>query len=108
MFAPQWGAADAEIKVPSVESTELEGSPFKAPVGQYIALHATLTARDFFLANFYPSGPFTCILFFPNLSKILPVLAVTYIGSCVGPRNRIGHLTGCRFPCLVPAEYKKA
>ena len=27
---PQWGAADAEIKVPSVENTELKGSPFKA------------------------------------------------------------------------------
>ena len=48
---PQWGAADAEIKVPSDENT----------VGQYIAMHATLTARNFFLANFYPSGPFTCI-----------------------------------------------
>ncbi|WP_419611808.1 hypothetical protein, partial [Thiolapillus sp.] len=30
-------------------------------VSQYIAIHATLTARDFFLAYFYPSGPFTCI-----------------------------------------------
>ena len=30
VLAPQWGAADAEIKVPSVENTELEGSPFKA------------------------------------------------------------------------------
>ena len=30
-------------------------------VGQYIAIHATLTARNFFLAYFYPSGPFTCI-----------------------------------------------
>ena len=30
-------------------------------VGQYIAVHATLTARDFFLANFYPYSPFTCI-----------------------------------------------
>ena len=28
--APQWGAADAEIKVPSGESTELKRSPFKA------------------------------------------------------------------------------
>ena len=28
--APQWGAADAEIKVPSVENTELKGFPFKA------------------------------------------------------------------------------
>ena len=27
---PQWGAADAEIKVPSVQNTELKGSPFKA------------------------------------------------------------------------------
>ena len=29
--APQWGTADAEIKVPSVESIDLKGSPFKAP-----------------------------------------------------------------------------
>ena len=58
---PQWEAADAEIKVPSVENTELIGSPFKAwSVGQYIAMHATLTDRDFFLAYVYPSGPFTC------------------------------------------------
>ena len=27
--------------------------------GQYIATHATLTARDFFLVNYFPSGPFT-------------------------------------------------
>ena len=48
----QWGAADAEIKVPSVENTELKGSPLRKPgVGQYIAVHATLAARDFFLAN---------------------------------------------------------
>ena len=26
----QWGAADAEIKVPSDEHAELKGSPFKA------------------------------------------------------------------------------
>ena len=28
--SPQWGAADAEIKVPSGENTELKRSPFKA------------------------------------------------------------------------------
>ena len=28
--APQWGAADEEIKVPSGENTELKRSPFKA------------------------------------------------------------------------------
>ena len=27
---PQWGAVDAEIKVPSVENAELKGSPFQA------------------------------------------------------------------------------
>ena len=40
----------------------------KPGAGQYIAMHATLTARDFFLANFYPSGPFTCV-FFKTSSK---------------------------------------
>ena len=58
---PQWGAADAGIKVPSVENTELKVLPLKPGVGQYIAIHATLTARDFFLANFYPSSPFIYI-----------------------------------------------
>ena len=45
----QRGAADAEIKVPSGENTELKHSPLKPGVGQYIAIHATLTANDFFL-----------------------------------------------------------
>ena len=72
--------------------------PFKPGVGQYIAMHATLTARDFFLANFYPSGPFTCI--FSNTSpELFSVLAVANTGFCVGPQNKIGHPVGCRFPC---------
>ena len=29
-LTPQWGAADAEIKVPSDENTELKRSPFQA------------------------------------------------------------------------------
>ena len=57
----QWGGADTEMKVPSGENTELKRSPFKGWNSQYIAIHATLTARDFFLANFYPSSPFTRI-----------------------------------------------
>ena len=70
----------------------------KPGVVQDIVVHATLTARDFFLANFYPSGPFTCISF-ENLSQVFPVLAVADTGFCVGPQNKIGHLAGCRFPC---------
>ena len=77
--------------------------PLKPGVGQYMAIHATLTARDFFLAYFYPSGPFTCILF-QNLSRFFAVLTVTNTGSCAGSQNKIGHPAGCRFPCWVPAE----
>ena len=53
--------------------TECDVFRLKPGVGQYIAIHATLTDRDFFLVYFYPSGPFTCIF-----SKPLPII------SCVG------------------------
>ena len=49
--------------------------PLKPGVGQNIAILATLTARDFFHAYFYPPGPFTCI--FPKTSPNF---------SCVGCR----------------------
>ena len=73
-LAPQWGAADAEIKSHLVRTQSLNVLPSKLGVGQYIAMHATLTARDFFLAYFHPSGPFTCI--FPKPLPIYLVLAV--------------------------------
>ena len=50
-----------EIEVPFVEKQSLKVLPLRPGVGQYTAIHATLTARDFFLANFYPSGPLHCI-----------------------------------------------
>ena len=79
--------------------------PLKPGVGQHIAIHATLTARNFFLVYFYPYSPFTCI--FPKTTPdFFPALTVANTGSCVGPQNEIGHSAGCRFPCLVPAEYK--
>ena len=65
---PQWGGAETEIKVPSGENTELKRSPsLKLGVGQYIAIRATLTARDLFLAYFCTSlhSP----AFFQNLSR---------------------------------------
>ena len=87
--------------------------PFKPSAGPYIAMHATSTARDFFLANFYPSSPPTGIpppkkknnnqqqqhknnnttttTTTKTLSRAFPVLAVANTGSCVGPRNKIGH-----------------
>ena len=44
-------------------------------------MHATPTAKDFFLAN----GP----------SRFFPALAVANTGSCVGPQNEIGYPSGC-------------
>ena len=90
----QWGAADAEIKVPSDENTELRHSPFKVWSRSVwsrsgVAMHATLTARDSFLLIStlpVPSPAF--------LSKPLPIFV-----SCVGPYNQIDHPVGCRFLC---------
>ena len=79
--------------------------PLDPGVGQYIDIQTTLIAGDFFLANFYLQGPFTC--FFPqNLSRIFHVLAIANTGSCVGQQNEIGHPAGFRFRCWVPTEYK--
>ena len=83
----QWGAMDTEIKVPYIENAELKvkDSPIKAWSRSVCSHteHATLTDKDFFLANFYPSSSFTCIF-----SKI----SSANTGSCVGPQNKIGHL----------------
>ena len=50
-----------KLKSHLVRTRSLNILPLKLWVGQYIAMHATLTAGDFFLAYFYPSSPFTCI-----------------------------------------------
>ena len=62
----QWGAADAEIEVHLMRTQSSNVLPLKPGVGQYVAIRATHTARDFFLAYFYPSGPFTCIFSKPS------------------------------------------
>ena len=50
-----------KLKSHLVRTQSLNVLPLQPGVGQYIAIRATLTARDFFLAYFYPSSPFTCI-----------------------------------------------
>ena len=94
-----------KLKSYQMRTQSLKVLPLKPGVGQYIAIHATLTARDFFLANFNLPSPFTCI-FFPNLSEVFPELAAANTGSCVDLQNKIGYLAGCRFPCWVPAEHR--
>ena len=94
-----------KLKSHLVRTQSLNVLPLEPGVGQYIAMHATLTARDFFLDYFYTSGPFTCIF-----SKTSPDFSPCWLwlthGSCVGPQNKIGQPAGCRFPYWVPAEYK--
>ena len=50
-----------KLKSYLMRTPSLNVLPIKPGVGQYIAIHATLTARNFFFAYFYPSNPFTCI-----------------------------------------------
>ena len=68
---PQWGAADAEIKVPSGENTELKRSPCKAWSRSVYSPTCYAYCQEF-LPYFYPSGPFTCIFSktSPNFSRI--------------------------------------
>ena len=56
-----------KLKSHLVRAQSLNVLPSQPGVGQHIALHAMLTAKDFFLAYFYPSSPFTCIIFYQNL-----------------------------------------
>ena len=46
-----------------LRTQRLKVLPSNPGAGQYMAVHATLTARDFFLVYFHASGPFTCIFF---------------------------------------------
>ena len=70
--------------------------PFIPGAGLYIAVHATPTARNFFLANFYPSGLFSCIFSKTSLEFFFPpVLALANTGSCVGLKNKTDHLAHC-------------
>ena len=98
---PFWWPRSGELRTQKLKShlvrtQSLNVLPFTPGVGQYIAIHATLTARDFsFLL--ISTLPVHSPAFFP---KPLPIF------SCVGLQNKIGHPAGCRFPCWVPAAYK--
>ena len=97
-YTPQWGAADAEIKVPSDENTELKGSPFKA-WSRSVYSHTCYAYCQGFLAHLFLPFLSIHLHFFQNFSRFFPVLTVANTGSCVGPKNKIFHPAGCRFPC---------
>ena len=87
LIYPSWFPHSGELRTQKLKShllrtQSLKVLALKPGVRQYIAIYATLTARNFFLANFYPSDPFTCI--FSKTSPVFPVLAVANTGSSIG------------------------
>ena len=71
----------------SLLTQSLKLLPLKPGVGQWIAVHATRTARDFFLTYFYPSSSFACI-FFQNFPRFFLCWLWLTHGSCVGLQNK--------------------
>ena len=102
---PQWRAANAEIKVPSGENTELKRSPFIAWSGSVYSNTCYAYYQGYLPCLFLPFQPIH-LHFFQNLSQFFPMLALANTGSCVGPQNKIGQPAWCGFLCWVPAEYK--
>ena len=89
-----------KLKSQLMRTQSLNVLPLEPGVGQYIAIEATLTARDFFLTYFYPSSPFNCIF-----SKPLPNLFLCWLWLTPVPvwASRIKEVTlphaGSRFEC---------
>ena len=66
LHSPYLFSRNAELQTQKLKShlkktQSLKVFPLKPGVGQYIAMIATPTARDFFLADFYLSDPSTCV-----------------------------------------------
>ena len=88
IWTPQWGAADAEIKVPSDEITELKRSPFKA-WSRSVYSHTCYAYCQGFLPCLWTFWSIH-LHFLQNLSWFFPVLAV----ANTGPQNKIRHPVG--------------
>ena len=104
--APQWGAENAEIKVPSGENTELKRSPFKAWNRSVYSRTCYAYCQEILPGFILHFQHFHLQFFSENFSRFFPALAVTNTGSCVGLQNKTGHPACCRFPSWVPTEYK--
>ena len=82
------GTVEAEIKVLSVERSELKGSPFKA-WSRSVYSHACHGYCHSSLLIF--TLPVHSPTYFPNLSRVFLVLAAASTGSCASLQNKIGH-----------------
>ena len=97
---PQWGAADAEMKVPSGENTELKRSPFKV-WSRSVYSHTCYAYCQGFLPSLFLPFPSIQLHFFQNLSRFFLCWLWLAHGSCVGPQNEIGHPARGKVPMLI-------
>ena len=78
-FTPQWGAADAEIKAPSDENTELKRSPYKA-WSRSVYSHTCYAYCQGFLSFLLISTlPVHSPAFFPNPVPSFPVFFMEHM-----------------------------
>ena len=81
-----------KLKVHLLRIQSSKALSLKPGVGQYIAMHASPTARDFFLANSILPVRSPAFFFSPKLLPIFfSVLSLASTGFCVCPQNEIGH-----------------
>ena len=81
--SPQWGAADVEIKVPSVENTELQGSSFRAWSRSVYCHKCSVYCQGFLPCYFLPFRSIHLHFFQTSPDFFSPV-------SAVGPKNKMG------------------
>ena len=86
----------AEIKVPSVENSELKSSPFKA-WSKSVYSHKCYDYYQGFLSDLFRHFRSIHLHFFQNLSRVFPVLAVANSGSCGGPKKNKKNKSPCWF-----------
>ena len=84
---PAVGAADAEIKVPSGENTELKRSPFKTWSRSVYSLTYYTYCLGFLPCLFLPFQSIH-LLFFQNLSRFFLCWLWLTHGSCEGLQNK--------------------
>ena len=86
---------------------KVKRSPFKAR-SRSVYSHTCYACCQGFLPCLFLPFQSIHLHFLQNLSQFLLCWLWLTHGSCVGPQNKIGDPSRCRFPCWVPAEYEQA
>ena len=89
---PQWDTAETEIRVPLWSTHNSTVLPLKPGVGLNVAMHASPTAMNFLLSNFFLPGPFNFI-YCETYLRFFLALSMAFAGFRVCPRNKIGRPT---------------